>query len=70
MESLLNWATCRYLQLLTLHDNDLTGAIPAELGNLTNLQSLFISNNQFTARYRRNWGTSQIYMCCLSPATA
>ena len=33
---------------LDLRDSQLTGAIPADLGNLTNLQVLFLRNNQLT----------------------
>jgi hypothetical protein len=31
-----------------LHDNQLTGSIPPEIGNLTNLNTLMLDNNQLT----------------------
>ena len=36
------------LQLLHLHENKLSGAIPAELGRLANLRYLFLHNNELT----------------------
>ena len=33
---------------MNLYDNNLTGSIPSEIGNLTNLDELFLNNNQFT----------------------
>jgi len=34
--------------ILDLNDNQLTGSIPPEIGNLTNLTWLYLSNNQLT----------------------
>ena len=36
------------LRHLRLHNNQLTGEIPAELGNLTNLIDLYLYRNQLT----------------------
>ncbi len=36
------------LSSLWLQDNQLTGSIPPELGNLTHLVTLYLSNNQLT----------------------
>lgn len=33
---------------IDLHDNNLTGPIPIELGNLSNLQKIYMGNNQMT----------------------
>ena len=38
---------------LDLYRNQLTGEIPAELGNLTNLEGLWLFNNQLTGEIRR-----------------
>ena len=37
-----------YLRWLWLHDNQLSGGIPAELGSLLNLDSLLLNSNQLT----------------------
>ena len=36
------------LESLTLHENQLSGEIPAELGNLDNLKSLTLHENQLS----------------------
>ena len=36
------------MRWLTLRSNDLSGSIPAELGQLTNLEQLYLSGNQFS----------------------
>ena len=43
---------------LSLSDNDLTGPIPPELGNLANLSDLSLHNNDLTGPSRRSWATS------------
>ena len=40
---------------LDLHSNELTGEIPAELGDLSNLEVLTPYSNQLTGRYLRSW---------------
>ena len=42
---------------LVLEDNDLSGVLPSELGNLTNLQVLNLFRNQLSAHCRRGWAT-------------
>ena len=37
-----------FLERLYLHENQLSGGIPAELGNLTKLEALWLHNNQLT----------------------
>ena len=43
---------------LELELTGLTGDIPAELGNLSNLETLRLHGNQLTGIYRRSWATS------------
>ena len=40
---------------LKLHNNQLTGGIPVELGDLTYLRWLGLNHNQLTGGYRRSW---------------
>ena len=45
------WGTCYSIDNTTelyLFSNQLTGAIPAEIGNLINLSNLYLNNNQLT----------------------
>ena len=50
---------------LSLSNNQLTGSIPPEIGNLTNLYRLYLDNNQLTGEIPEricdlniNWGNS------------
>ena len=45
---LLNLATCLILQTLSLAINQLSGPIPPELGNLSNLEELELDANQLS----------------------
>ena len=45
------------LQVLALRDNQLTGGIPAELGNLVALKELWLNNNQLTGGISADLGT-------------
>ena len=38
------------MEVLSLHDNDLTGSIPAELGQLSSLRTFYLQNNGLTDR--------------------
>ncbi|MBC6478803.1 MAG: leucine-rich repeat domain-containing protein [Hormoscilla sp. GM7CHS1pb] len=40
---------------LRLHNNGLTGTIPTELGELTNLQTLGLSKNNLTGTIPLSW---------------
>ena len=46
--SLLSWAISPNLEALGLGNNELTEPIPAELGDLTELHTLYLSSNQLT----------------------
>ena len=46
----------RTLEKLDLSDNQLTGTIPAELGQLTQLKKLYLDNNQLTGAIPRELG--------------
>jgi len=51
--------TCRgggHVSWLYLYNNQLTGEIPTELGNLSNLESLLLSSNQLTGKIPRELG--------------
>ena len=48
------WVKQGWIAYLILNDNNLAGTIPAELGNLTNLQILDIRNNKLTGRLPRS----------------
>ena len=41
----------------SVYRNQLTGEIPAELGDLSNLEYLYLFNNQLTGEIRRSWAT-------------
>ncbi len=43
------------LEILVLDTNQLTGQIPASLGNLSNLTELTLYNNQLEVQSRLNW---------------
>ena len=42
---------------LNLPENGLTGPIPPALGNLANLEELYLYENGLTGRYLRSWAT-------------
>ena len=47
---------------LNLRDNQLTGEMPPELGNLSSLQSLVLANNQLTGEIPPNSATSPVWV--------
>ena len=54
-----------------MSNNQLTGAIPAELGNLANLESLSLSLNQLTGGIPAELGQSPpTWKCYSSTATS
>jgi hypothetical protein len=53
------------LEYLDLSSNRLTGAIPPELGNLTNLTGLHLYGNRFTGCIPAVWRDAGIYRLSL-----
>ena len=76
VQSRLNWAKLTSLEYLDLKKNQLSGEIPPELVNLTNLKELYLRNNLLTgcapASWRRapitNWHPSVPYCEMTDPA--
>jgi len=62
------WIILTNLTLLYLYENQLTGSIPSEIGNLTNLTYLKLSSNQLTGEIPEsicdlnlNWSSSSSF---------
>ena len=55
--------------MLHLTRNQLTGPIPAALGDRTDLESLGLSDNELTGPIPTNWVASPISNGCSSRAT-
>ena len=55
---------------LSLSVNQLTGEIPAELGDLANLEYLRLSTNRLTGEIPAELGTSPTWSICASPPTS
>ena len=46
---------------LVLSDNQLSGAVPPELEDLSNLTQLFLHDNQLSGASHRSWATSPLW---------
>ena len=57
MRSLQCWGICKRCKQLYLVGNQLTGEIPEELGELPDLQAVFLSGNSFTGCIPSAWRT-------------
>ena len=54
MKSPSRWANLRQLEILWIHENGLSGALPGFLANLTELQSLRVANNRLSGALPRD----------------
>ena len=63
-----SWAYLANLTFLDLTDNQLSGEIPAELGSLPNLQSLWLQGNQLSGEMLRSGVGPDLQNCDFQPS--